>query len=94
MKRIIVEIRNVKHSYKGAGEDSLAGVSLNIREGEALLLCGASGSGKTSVIRLINGLIPHYYKGEMTGKVYVNGCDVSETEIADLAGIVGTVFQN
>ena len=52
MKRIIVDIRNVTHSYKGAGEDSLAGVSLNIREGETVLLCGASGSGKTSVIRL------------------------------------------
>ncbi len=94
MKRIIVDIRNVTHSYKGAGEDSLAGVSLNIREGETVLLCGASGSGKTSVIRLINGLIPHYYKGEMTGKVFVNGMDVSETDIADLAGVVGTVFQN
>ncbi len=94
MNKIVVDIRNVTHSYKGAGEDSLAGVSLNIREGETILLCGASGSGKTSLIRLINGLIPHYYKGDMTGKVLVNGVDVSETDIADLAGVVGTVFQN
>jgi len=94
MNRIVVDIRNVTHSYKGAGEESLAGVSLSIREGETVLLCGASGSGKTSVIRLINGLIPHYYKGEMSGEVLVCDRDISKTEIADLAGTVGTVFQN
>ena len=94
MNRIVVDIRNVTHSYKGAGEESLAGVSLSIYEGETVLLCGASGSGKTSVIRLINGLIPHYYKGELSGKVLVGERDISETEIADLAGTVGTVFQN
>ncbi len=94
MNRIVVDIGNVTHSYKGAGEESLTGVSLSIHEGETVLLCGASGSGKTSVIRLINGLIPHYYKGDISGKVLVGERDISTTEIADLAGTVGTVFQN
>ena len=90
----IVDIRNVTHKYKGAGEDSLEGVSLSVKKGEALLLCGASGCGKTSMIRLINGLILHYYHGEMTGEVFVKDIDISKVELYDLAGIVGTVFQN
>lgn len=94
MNETLIEIRNVTHKYKGAGEDSLNGVSLDVRSGETLLLCGASGSGKTSVIRLINGLIPHFYKGDLTGSVSVNGLDVSQIELYELAGIVGTVFQN
>lgn len=94
MNETLIEIRHVTHKYKGAGEDSLNGVSLDVRSGETILLCGASGSGKTSVIRLINGLIPHFYKGELTGSVFVNGMDVSQIELFELAGIVGTVFQN
>jgi len=90
----IISINKVCQQYKGAESESLKKVSLNIKKGETLLLCGASGSGKTSLIRLINGLVPHYYKGEMTGEVTVAGKDISKTELYDLAGIVGTVFQN
>ena len=94
MTDTIVEIKNVTHKYKGAAGNTLDGVSLSIKRGETLLLCGASGSGKTSVIRLINGLIPHYYQGTMTGEVTVNGLDISKTQLYELAGVVGTVFQN
>ena len=94
MTDTIVEIKNVTHKYKGAAGITLDGVSLSIKRGETLLLCGASGSGKTSVIRLINGLIPHYYQGTMTGEVTVNGLDISKTQLYELAGVVGTVFQN
>ncbi|SCW51431.1 energy-coupling factor transport system ATP-binding protein [Ruminococcaceae bacterium YRB3002] len=90
----IIDIRNVTHKYKGSEQDTLDNVSLEIKEGETVLLCGASGSGKTSVIRLINGLIPHYYQGDITGEVYVDGKDISQTELYELAGVVGTVFQN
>ncbi len=94
MMKNIVKIRNVSFHYKGSDEGLLKDVSLNVREGETLLLCGASGSGKTTLIRLINGLIPHYYPGEFTGDVDVAGHDIRKTPLYDLAGIVGTVFQN
>ena len=80
--------------YKGSEEGLLKNVSLSVKEGETLLLCGASGSGKTTIIRLINGLIPHYYPGDMEGSTFVAGYDIARTQLYDLAGKVGTVFQN
>jgi energy-coupling factor transport system ATP-binding protein len=94
MMQTTAQINNVTYRYKGAAENSLDGVSLTIQKGETILLCGASGSGKTSVIRLLNGLIPHYYHGDMTGDVKVNGHDIANTQLYELAGVVGTVFQN
>lgn len=90
----IIEIKNVSFKYKGSNESLLDNVSLSVNQGETLLLCGPSGSGKTTIIRLINGLIPHYYQGEISGEVEVLGRNIKETELYDLAGIVGTVFQN
>ncbi len=90
----MIEIKNVNFRYKGTDEGGLHDLSLTIHDGETVLLCGASGCGKTTVGRLINGLIPHYYKGELTGSVNVNGRDIAKTELYDLAGVVGTVFQN
>ena len=90
----IIEISNVSFHYKGSEEGLLHNVSLKVVEGETLLLCGASGSGKTTIIRLINGLIPHYYQGELKGTVLVDGYDIKSTELYDLAGVVGTVFHN
>ena len=90
----IVELENINFQYKGSKDGSLVNVNLNIEEGQTVLLCGASGSGKTSIIRLINGLIPHYYSGELEGNVTVAGHDIKKTELHELAGTVGTVFQN
>ncbi len=94
MMENIVEIKNVSFKYKGAEDGLLNGVSLSIKKGETVLLTGASGSGKTTIIRLINGLIPHYYQGNLEGDVSVDGRDIRNTELYDLAGTVGTVFQN
>ncbi|MCR5798362.1 MAG: ABC transporter ATP-binding protein [Eubacterium sp.] len=94
MKNNIVEIKNVSFHYRGSEKKLLNDVSLTLKKGETLLLCGASGSGKTTLIRLMNGLIPHYYPGELDGNVRVAEHDMSQTPLCELAGIVGTVFQN
>ena len=90
----IIDIKNVFFRYKGSDNGLLNDFSLSVKRGEVLLLCGLSGSGKTTVIRLINGLIPHFYQGDMQGNVNVAGYDIKETELYELAGTVGTVFQN
>ena len=58
------------------------------------MLSGRSGSGKTTILRLINGLIPHYFDGEIGGKVTVNGRLIKETPMYRIAEMVGTVYQN
>ena len=90
----MIEIKNVNYHYAGSENNGLENINLNIYDGECVLLCGASGCGKTTLTRLVNGLIPHFFKGELAGEVMINGKVVSQEEIYNLAGIVGSVFQN
>ncbi len=90
----MISIKDLNFHYKGSQDAGLHDFSIEINSGEAVLLCGASGCGKTTILRLINGLIPHYYKGELSGSVTVNGKDIQNCELYDLASVVGTVFQN
>ena len=94
MSENYIKIQHVNFKYKGSDKGLLDDLSLAVPKGETLLLTGASGSGKTTIIRLINGLIPHYYQGELEGSVNVAGYDIVKTELYELAGVVGTVFQN
>ncbi len=88
------QLKGVSFRYANAQEGALSGLDLEIRQGECLLLCGGSGCGKTTVTRLLNGLIPHYFEGDMQGDVTVLGKDIRQTAIEELAGSVGSVFQN
>lgn len=90
----MIEIKNINFRYENSESGALDNISLTIGEGEVVLFCGASGCGKTTVTRLINGLIPHYYEGELKGSVTVGGLDVINAELYETAHIVGSVFQN
>lgn len=70
-------------------------VTLDIPAGECILLCGESGCGKTTVTKLVNGLIPHFTKVDhMEGGVTVADQPVTDLEVYELAKLVGSVFQN
>ena len=92
----MIRIDHVTFSYGEENENAggVQDINLNIEKGQFIVLCGESGCGKTTITRLINGLIPHYYEGKMNGEVWVNGAKVSEQPLYDTAKIVGSVFQN
>ncbi|MGQ9679644.1 MAG: ABC transporter ATP-binding protein [Candidatus Bathyarchaeia archaeon] len=90
----IIEVRNLWYRYPGVSEPALKGLNLRIEEGEFILLTGPSGCGKTTFCRCLNGLIPHFYNGDMSGEVTVKGFSIRENPINRLAMEVGLIFQN
>ena len=90
----MISIDNVSFGY-GEAQETLSQVSAAIAPGECVLLCGASGCGKTTVTKLINGLIPAFTPGcRLEGRVDVDGLDPGTTPMYELARKVGSVFQN
>jgi len=90
----IIEVKDLHYSYPSSKEPALKGIDLTINRGEFVLLSGPSGCGKTTFSRTLNGLIPHFYNGELTGKVTVSGMDITEHQTHELAKNVGLIFQN
>lgn len=69
-------------------------VSLTCTPGTITLICGASGSGKSTILRLINGLIPHFNTGHLDGTITVQGDSIPDAPLAELGKHSETVFQN
>jgi len=90
----MITIDNVSFSYAHE-KDTLKNINLHIKPGECVLLCGKSGCGKTTVTKLVNGLIPHFTEnGRLEGRVSAAGMEVAQTELYELSKRIGSVFQN
>lgn len=92
MKKAI-EIRNLSFAYEGVSEQ-LKNVNLSIKEGEVVVLTGPSGGGKSTLTRVINGLVPYFYEGELSGEVYLLGNNLAELPSWERGRFVGNVFQD
>ena len=90
----IIETKNITYTYPGGTKPSIKDVSIKVEKGEFTLITGPSGCGKTTLCRCFNGLIPHFYQGELKGEITVSGLNVAEHPIHELAKHVGLVFQN
>src|SRR6185436_17214753 len=90
----LLEVDSLTFQYRRATEPAIRDLSFTMDPGEVLLVAGPSGCGKSSLIRAINGLIPHSYRGELSGSVRIAGRVTAETRLRDLAGLVGTVLQD
>ncbi len=89
-----IEVKGLYYRYDGMDEDVLLDINLEVKRGEVVLLTGASGCGKTTLCRCFNGLIPHFYGGDLRGEIRVAGFDVKKTPIHKMALKVGFIFQN
>ena len=81
--------------YAHDGQPALRGLDLRAGGGKLVLLLGASGCGKTTATRLLNGLVPHFFEGgALDGSVDVCGMEPASVSVQRLAGAVGSVFQD
>jgi energy-coupling factor transporter ATP-binding protein EcfA2 len=90
----IIETKNLTYTYPGASKPSIADISLEVEKGEFVLITGPSGCGKTTLCRCFNGLVPHFYQGDLKGDITVAGEDVLQRHTYEMAKHVGLVFQN
>ena len=91
----MIKFNNVDFTYQNAQNGAgVHNITLSIPQGQVVLLCGSSGCGKTTLTRMINGLIPHFYEGEMKGDVTVFCMLTADIDLNEIAPFVWSVFQN
>lgn len=90
----MIKIKNFTFYYSGAEKPALNNISLEVEDGEFVLVTGPSAGGKSSLCRCINGLIPHFYGGKVAGRVEVQGLNTMEHPPKALATKVGMIFQD
>lgn len=91
----MIELKNISFSYANNCENSgLRRVDLTVKKGELIILAGKSGCGKTTLTRVLNGLCPQFYPGNLAGSYSLDGQDALAIPIHQLGTMVGSVFQD
>lgn len=89
-----VNITDVTFVYPGSEQPVLNGASLTIGRGSFTAIIGGNGCGKSTLCKLFNGLIPHYYSGDFTGTVEICGLSAEKHTVSELSRMVGYVYQD
>ncbi len=87
-------VENLAFRYRDRQGAAIEDISFSAEKGELLLIAGASGCGKTTLVRAINGLIPRSYKGELAGRILVHGEETTGWPLSRISQSVGTVLQD
>ncbi|MBR4679754.1 MAG: ABC transporter ATP-binding protein [Fibrobacter sp.] len=90
-----ITLKNISFSYTESLDDAvIKNLNFEIKSGECVVLVGESGCGKTTISKLINGLIPLYQSGTMAGDVLLGDKNTADMTLAEISRHVGSVFQN
>ena len=90
----MIQIRDLSFTYQDEKKPALADINLSVSAGEFVGIIGPAGAGKTTLARVISGIVPHHYRGDFYGSAAVNGMDTVDTPLIDLSRLVGMVFQD
>ncbi len=94
MAQPLVWVNNLSFRYRDRPEPAIREITFEAQAGELLLIAGASGCGKTTLIRCLNGLIPRSYKGELNGEILLDGKSIANLPLSRISQMVGTVLQD
>ena len=90
----IIDISGVTYKYPLTDASSLQDINLKVGEGEFVAVIGPNGAGKSTLCYTLAGFVPHFFKGEITGKVEVAGAESSQSSLHEWVLNVGLAFQN
>lgn len=90
----VISLKDVTWTYAGAHRPALEGLDLDVGRGEAVLVTGPAGAGKSTLCYCLNGLVPNFFPGDLSGRMEVGGHDPAREEIGDLSRIVGMVLED
>jgi len=89
-----IELNNVSYKYPYTRKSALRKVNCRFEKGGFYGVIGQNGGGKTTLCNVIRGLIPHFYQGDLTGEVLIDGVNVRDWDTGELSAQIGYVFQN
>ena len=90
----MLRIENVNFKYPGQEKNTLNNLNLEIEEGTFLAIIGSNGSGKSTMCKLFNGIIPHFFVGDIEGDIYVDELETLKSSVSKLSTKVGYVYQD
>ena len=93
-KQTMLKVNVASFTYEGSSSPALEEIDLSVNAGDFLGVIGPTGAGKSTLVYCMNGVIPHYHKGDFYGSVLLDGNDTFETTLTDLSRIAATVFQD
>src|SRR2546430_9204291 len=89
----VISLQDVSWTYAGAAKPALDRVNLEVARGEAVLVTGPAGAGKSSLCYCLNGIVPNFFPGDFSGRIEVEGHDPSREEIGDLSRLVRAALE-
>ena len=87
----LIKFDHVSYTYPGVDNPAVNDVSLSINEGEIVLITGPSGAGKTTLCSMLNRIVPESYGGDISGKIYIKGADISQYTIGQMAFVLSGI---